>query len=330
MVELGTIGRGAGNWGLLAMAGLALGASPAAAQEEADQPLPPPAIEEREGPAGAFGLGSTDYTLRLRTSWEPHTEFQNQDATVKVWRSGAEFTAAAPLSESWRVRLRADSEYSNWNFDGTTGLAPGTAVPFEEISTHGISLGVENLVNDRWSWTAQGRIEVGLEGEAKGIDGVSGLVGAGVLYQVQPGLKVGGGALVIFPVEEYTRVLPLPLLDAQLELSERWMLTASLPQSAGVRYTPDRDFFVELGVRVRYKRYRLSADNPTPEGVFREFAVPLTLEVNWRFDPAWTLQAGFGVNLYQQLTMDDKDGFELAQEKTDPSAIFSLGLKWDF
>jgi hypothetical protein len=306
-------------------------AAPVVAQDdEADQPAPAPGIPEKEAGPGGYGLEATDYSLRLRTSWEPHTDFKDSNATVKVWRAGAEFTAVAPLNERWRVRLRADSEYSNWNFDGPTGLAPGSAVPFEEISTHGISLGVENAINDKWSWTGQGRIEVGLEGEAKAWDGVSGELGGGVLYQAASNVKLGVGLAVLFPIEEYTRVVPLPLVDAEVELTEHLLITASLPRSLALRYAPDRDFFMDLGVRVRYKSYRMSGDNATPEGVFREFAVPLMLEANWRFEPAWTLQAGIGTNIYQRLEMDDREGFEQGRERTRASAIFSLGLKWDF
>lgn len=318
----------------LAGAGLAAGAGGAMAQPD-DQPDEPivqlvePKPETKPG-VSPYGFGATEYTLRAYTSYEDGAQLKSDPGEVSVFRAGMDFSATMPVDEASRLRLRAGAEYSNFDFKSEQKIAVNGVSPVEELSSYKLGLGYERDLGDQWSIIGRGMLRDGIEGGAKVVDGLAGDISGGVLWEQQPGIKIGIGMTAFWRVGDYTRFLPVPLVDIDKSLSEHWKVVVTIPEWAGFVYTPSNVLTLNLGVGVRWQDYRLSANNPTPEGVFREFSLPAMAEVNWEFAPQWKLQAGVGTNLYERFDLNDKDGNDVAHTSTSFAPLFLLGIQWDF
>jgi hypothetical protein len=291
------------------------------------EPLPPQAEAET---TSAYGLKAIDYSLTGYTSYEVEANLEADPGRVSVFRAGFKFDADMPLSENTRLRFKAGSEYVNFNFQGEQFLNDGAATPVEELSNHHLSLGIDQQIGNGWSWVGRAMLRDGVEGGAKVLDGLGGDISGGMLYEIRPGVRIGFGGTAFFRVEDYTRFLPIPLIDARWALNENWVLYAVMPEGAGFRYEASRDFALDIGVSAVWQDYRLSGNHQAPEGVFREFSVPLMLTADWRFAEAWSLHMGIGTNLVQRLDINDQNGMDVAGSRTDLAPLLKFGVKWVF
>lgn len=291
---------------------------------------PPETTPQDQGKESKYGFGAIDYTLHMYSSYEDSAGLKSSDGEVSIGRVGAEFDATMPASETVRLRLRAAAEYANFDFDGVSKLSLQGRTPVEELSSYKFGLGIEQQIDEHWSWLGRGMLRDGIEGGANVADGLAGDLTAGMMYQVRPGVRIGLGGTVFWRVEDYTRFLPVPFVDLDLALTEHWRIVLTIPEWGGFVYKPSRDFSMNIGVGVRWQDYRLSSNNQVPNGVFREVSFPAMVEVNWRFAEAWTLEAGVGSNLYQRLDLNDQDGNSVADSRTDFAPLFLLGVKWNF
>jgi hypothetical protein len=344
MFEIARV-RGSGvRW--VAAAALAAGAGASGQPEEQpggqpgsqpDQPAvdlatPAAPVPEPETMPGAspFGLGATDYSLRAYSTYEDSAVVRSDPGEVSVWRAGLDFSATMPIDAKSRLRLRAGAEYANFSFQNERRLSPNGGTPVEELSSYRLGVGYERQLDEDWSVLGRVMLRDGVEGGAKVIDGIGGDLTAGVLWQQQPGIRIGLGMTAFWRVEDYTQFLPVPFVDLDMALNEHWRVVLTIPEWAGFVYKPSNVLSVKMGVGVHWQDYRLSSNNPVPEGVFREFSVPAMVEASWRFAPEWSLQAGIGTNIYQRFDLNDKEGNDVTDATTDFAPLFMLGVQWDF
>ncbi len=305
-------------------------ATPPAAPEPVPTPATPPQTEPSPAAPSPFGLGAIDYHLRAYSSYEIDAGINHDPGEVSVFRAGAEFDAALPIDEHSRMRLEAHSEYVNFDFNNENKFNVGGKTAIEEASNHDLRLTYEHSYDNKWSWLVSAAGHDGLQGGANAADGLSGDISAGAMYEIAPGFRLGGGLLVWWPVEHDMYILPVPYVSSDVALTDHWRLVLNIPRWGGFVYSPSRDVSLRFGVALRYNEYRLSDTSSVPEGVFREYAFPATAELDWRFAPAWTLQAGIGTNLYQRFNLDDKSGHDVSTGHTDLAPTFSLGVTWSF
>lgn len=315
---------------ILASAGAVLAQPDDQPDSEALKLANPAATPEAKPEASPFGFGAIDYTLRAYTSYQTDAGLRSDNGEVAVGRAGLDFKADMPIDAKSILRLKAGAEYSNFDWANVQKLSVNGGDPPEELSSYKLGVGYERQIDETWSFLGRAMLRDGIEGGAKFTDGIAGDITGGVMYQARPGVKIGVGMTAFWRIEDYTRFLPVPFVDLDLALSEHWRIVMTIPEWAGFVYKPSNEFSLDVGVGVRWQDYRLSANNAVPEGVFREFSLPAMVDVNWKFAPAWTLQAGVGTNLYQRFDLNDKDGNDVAHATTDLSPIFLLGVQWNF
>ena len=142
---------------------------------------PPETVPAEQGKGSKYGFGAIDYTLRGYSSYEDSAGLKSGDGTVSIGRIGAEFDATMPASETVRLRLRAAAEYANFDFDGVSNLSLQGATPFEEVSSYRFGLGIEQQIDEHWSWLGRCMLRDGIQGGAKVSDGLGGDLTAGVI-----------------------------------------------------------------------------------------------------------------------------------------------------
>lgn len=315
---------------LLGCSGAVL-AQAAAPGDDPVQPLPTSDSDRPAARGSHFGLGAADWSVSGLGTWQTSADLDS-GGDVSVFRAQGNVSMKAPMSPRWQLNGDISHEYSNYDFDSGSGIftPTGGGQLFEELHRTSISLSASVAHDERWSWTVGGRVEFAAEGEAVYNDAFTFSALGGAMYTLRPGVRVGMGLLVSTRLEEDTVVWPVPLIDATWKVSDRAALTAGTREGVRFAYEIEQDVTFSASVGWRYAEYRLDDTGGAPNGVFSEFQVPLAVDVLWNPAAGLDLKAGVGVNVYNELQVDDFAGNTLLDTDADPALFLRAGLTYRF
>ncbi len=296
-----------------------------------DSPADPPA----EGPPSPFGL-------QVGVSYLAPATLHGSSGDVSRTTALGQFELGLPpVGEKLFPRLFVNGGTLQYDFSGRSELSPTGRSPWESIGLVGAGIAGFYAIEPKWGLI--GAVNLDAAGES-GADFSQALTGGGfvgVSHEYSKDLSLGFALLAQTRLEDNPIVIPIPSFEWKLPFDDqrRWTLFFGgqnagpiLGAGTGLSFQATRT----LATSVRLSgfgiggEFRLADDGPVPDGVGRDSALPLVVDVAWKPSSAVQLGAFAGVNLFGQLELLDSDGHRLARQRVEPSAMMGLRLSISF
>ncbi len=321
---------------VIASAGAAFQPEPAAteaAADTADQPKRKVAVPPVESPT-QFVPRPSSWGEKLVIDVRPRFEhafkssLDDSPTDVSVTRTGLIADVAFPVNERLRLSLNTDFEASWYEFDSDAGVGL-FADPFNDVYRIRVAPGFFYAINQQWGVLGGGIVELAGESDADVGDAATygGYIGA--RYAFSEDFAMTGGFQAKTRIED--NALFLPILGFEWRVTPRVTLATSGP-GVGLRLNAmlNEEWSFSIGASWEPRDYRLGDESPIPDGVARDERVPVIAGFTWKPKPTISLNLYGGAIVWQQLTLDDSDGDELAEDNTDPTGFFGFTASFRF
>ncbi|MFG0326307.1 MAG: DUF6268 family outer membrane beta-barrel protein [Phycisphaerales bacterium JB037] len=250
---------------------------------------------------------------------------------LSVTRLGADVAVSGAIDDRNRLIASFNNEFSFYDLSGTA-LIPGDSDGLlEETYDSGVGLAWISQIDDAWSVLVRGSVDAAGESGADFGDSLTygGLVV--VSNQITPNLRLGAGVIARTRLEDDALVVPIVAID--WIVADGWTVTtggASGGAGIEVRYELTEEVTLTLAGGWRSDDYRLSDDNPLPDGVVRHDRVPVAAGVIYRPSRRIEIVARGGAHVWQRLEVLDGSGDEIADANGDAAPFISLDLSFRF
>ncbi|MEM8834653.1 MAG: hypothetical protein AAGD00_02420 [Planctomycetota bacterium] len=295
--------------------------APALREEEARLPFAN-VRDAAEGPGRGVSV-----TVRGFGRYTFDADLDDAQGSVSIARTRAGVTIAAPIGEKFRLVTDFSGEASFWDFDGATGILPGTDDPWDDL--YNLDLRVTGIYqfDDNWSLIGGGFVGLGWEPGADLGEAVTGGGFGSVGYRFSDNLTLSFGVAASSRLEDDARVIPI--VGVRWQVNDQ-VLVESRGPGLRVRVDPNDDwaFFFQGGAE--FRNYRLDEDGPLPDGVVDDVRIPIEAGVIWSPAGGLELELSGGAIVYQEFDIKTGSGRDFSEPETDPAGFISLALRWTF
>lgn len=239
-----------------------------------------------------------------------------------VLRTGGDVGGEFRLSPTLRLGLVAGYGFDDYDFSESTSLG---ADPWDDIHRLNFSGNLAWDFADRW--TVYGGALVNFSGEdAEWSDSATGGGLAAVSYRINDQLTLGGGLGVVSRIEDDEQFFPVIIVSWQISDLIRVGTTTrptipSATSRGGIEllFTPNDAWEFAIGGRYDVRRFRLDDEGVAPDGVGEDESLPLWFRAGYRINDNVRLDAFAGVTAFGEMTLDDENGDEIANDDHDPA-----------
>jgi hypothetical protein len=285
---------------------------------------PPAAVAAPEGPTGI-----AQFTLHGDHAFS--ADLSDAPGSVSIDRATAELVMHFPAGERSRLDIDLGAEASFYHFDNATGFAAGFTKPWDDVQIYNLQVTYNHQSTPQWAWYVGGAVSSSLEQGADFGKSVTGGLFAGADYTFSPKFSAGLGLYIRSRLEDNGVVLPLWSLNWQI--AEKWKLVSHT--SIGVTgftlsYDPSEAWTFLLDASYENREFRLDDSGAAPEGVGRDWRIPVALGAAWHASKQLTISGSLGVVAHQEYTLLNSDGDKLSQINTKPAALASINLVLSF
>ena len=276
-------------------------------------------VRSAEGPQAGV-------SLNLGGVYSFGSDLSDGPGDVAVTRAFAGVAARFPVLEATQLTLGIESEYSWYDFSGATAFAP-SGEPWDDVQEIALSLGVQHRVSEQWTVTVGGTIDSSLEIGADFGDSLTYGGAIGAVYSFSEDLSLGLAVGIRSQLEDDVLVLPLPVIDWRI--NERWRVGSVRDFGVvglGVTFTPSEKWSFVLSSGVQAREFRLDDEGAAPDGVGRDWRVPIALRAGYTVTPNFVVAVFGGVDVWGELTLDDRNGNEIAEDELEPAAFVGGGV----
>lgn len=241
---------------------------------------------------------------------------------VSVTRAALEFTFDAPIGSRARLAVDVKNEVSFYDFEGATTLLPGTGDPWDTLSSVSVGPTLRVGVDANWSWFVGMDTRFAGETDAKIGDSLAFGAVAGARYAFSENFALTFGAFGSTRLEDDPLVLPL--IGVEWKINDTLRLTT---RGTGLSLTATLTETLEFSILGAWssRDYRLEDERAiNPEGVIRDTRVPMGVELAWSPNRAVRIALVAGVVAWQEYETFDRNGNDIADDSTDPTAYVGL------
>lgn len=235
------------------------------------------------------------------------------------------------LDQTSRIALNFDTEYNSYDFSDDVAFGPGGSEPWDDVIGHSLQLTYSTRVQEKWTIIAGVGIDSYYETGADFGESLTYAGRLGASYKMSETLNLGGMLYVSSRLEDDTLFIPILLVDWRF--ADKWSVETrgwarGAALSLGYQATDSLKILLTGGFEGR--DFRLDEDGPVPDGVGRDWRVPVALMAEWQVHPQVKLTGALGANVWQDLTLDDSNGDEIADTDVDPSLLAGLRVTFTF
>ncbi|MBU6413098.1 MAG: hypothetical protein KGS45_06460 [Planctomycetes bacterium] len=288
----------------------------------------PREITGRARPEAATQGRATTYRLNALASHTFETKLKDGPGKSSVTRAAAGFGIGLPIAEASSLDFDVSSELSWYDWKDATGFVAGKDTPVRDTYDTSFSARFSTQLDDKWIGFVGADINSSAEWGADFGDSLTygGVIGA--TYLASESFSIGIALAAQTRLEEDARFLPVPIFDWRI--NEQWRLGTSAGRSMRLSYAPSKTWLVFADVGFENSEYRLDNDGSTPDGVFRDTRVPVSLGVAYMPTERVTLSLLGGFNVYREFILDDKNGNRVHKDKSKPSPVLAALVRVSF
>ncbi|GAB5438143.1 hypothetical protein [Falsiruegeria mediterranea] len=207
--------------------------------------------------------------------------------------------------------------------------------PWDRIRDVRITAPVRFSVGESASVFISPQVRWDYEDGASSSDGRTYGVFAGIIWQVNPNLRIGPafGAFSELGTDG-TEVFPALLVD--WDIAPRWNLSTGTglgaTQGPGVilSYQHTETLSFSLGARSERVRFRLDNTGLAPGGVGEDQSIPVALSVDYAPNPGVRVSAFVGAEFDGRLTLDSSTGAQISRQDYDTAPIVGFAARIRF
>lgn len=299
-----------------------LAASPrVCARQAASGEEPPPDL-------AAHARRPVQVTVLAAAETDLAAEIGDESGEVSITRLDAGISFRFQPADRLGVAVSVNSELSLYDFEHVTGLTGDDADPWDTVWTQFLGARLEWSSSERLAWIVGARAGWSMETGADMADSsvFAGLLGA--RYAFSDRLSLGGGVAATTRHEDGVLVVPSLIID--WKITDQLRLVNDSATSSRLYYTPRPavSLFIEGGWQ--FSEFRLDDNGPAPHGVGTGERVAIGVGAVWRPRHGLELTALVGAVVWQQFTLDDEHGDELAEVEGDATPFASLSVSYTF
>lgn len=224
-----------------------------------------------------------------------------------------------------RTSISLALSYSNdgYFFSKGTGSGISGVNPWDTVHSVSISAPMRLGMTDEWSALFIPSFRSTAESGAEFNDTVTGGAFGGVAYRFGDRLTLGPGIGVITQLEESASVFPVLIINwkitDRISFETGRGLAATLGPGLSLNYRASQQWNFAIGGRYEKLRFRLDRHGKIPNGIGEDKAIPLFVNCTYRFNPRATLSLVGGVELDNELQVEDADGNRIAKKSGGPA-----------
>lgn len=263
---------------------------------------------------------------------QSEADLDNSDGAFSADR----WFASVGLDYQWDFRnalgLSVGTGRSDYSFDNASGLP--VIGPWGEIEDLRVSVISRFAINDQVTGLFIPSVRYNHEQGASSSDGRTWGVLAGASWRLREGLSIGPGIGIFSRLEESTLVIPILVID--WDINERWNLSTgrglAASQGPGLTLSYSVNEAWTLGIIGRFEQidFRLDQNGPVPGGIGRDEAFPLLLSAQWMPHPNLELSVFGGAEFGGSLILADQFGETISETDYDTSAVFGGTFRFRF
>jgi hypothetical protein len=226
------------------------------------------------------------------------------------------------------VSLSVAYGFDAYDFSGKTAF--GNREPWEKVHSFRLSIPWRWRINEKWI----GFISPSLRYTgAQGADLNDGLTGGGIAgfsYRYNDRLSIGPGIGIITQLEDNAQIIPILIVQWKisdtLSLQTGRGLGATLGPGLTLEWRPNREWSFSLGGRYEKLRFRLDDNATIPSGIGEDRSFPIFAGIEHRFNPQTRISLIGGLEVGGKLSLEDREGRTLIEEKHDPAGFLGLSF----
>jgi hypothetical protein len=291
---------------------------------------PMPSIEEDPPASPEPAKSRVSASLDLFANHVLTADFDASPGDVSLTRIGSQLGVNADLGERRSLGIGFTAMHTWYEFDGATGFGT-SGEPWDTVAELDLALRYNAPINDRWGFLVGANVNAAFENGADFADALTFGGRGGVTYSISEQATIGLGVAVTSRLEEDAFIVPFPFIA--WEITEQWRLGSygsSRGSGLALSYSPSETWTFTVRAGVEAHEFRLDDAGPTPDGVGRAWHVPIELLAQWKVHPQVTVVAGVGLVAWQQYTLDDAAGNEIAEINADAAFAFGVGVTFTF
>ncbi len=231
------------------------------------------------------------------------------------------------------LKFNAGFDFYRYDFSSDAELLPGVTDLFEDMFVMRAEGSWIHVFDMQWSGLAAVNVYSQYEEGASPADGVSLGLGIGPMMRLSADLTIGVALRIQTRIEESPYVFPLPIIDWKITPELTLQNESRVGTGYSLTYSLDPAGGKKLEARGYYamRRFRLDEGSVPDKGVVQDDR--FALDAGFRMQLAggtfsWGVHAG--LDLWQQYTVESRDGDNLEEVSTDPSPFMALTLSLSF
>lgn len=220
----------------------------------------------------------------------------------------------------------------SYDFSGETAF--GSRQPWDDVHSFRVGIPWRWKINEDWT----GLVSPTLRYSATdGVDFDDAVTGGGVAafsYRYSDRLSVGAGFGIMTQLEDDAQIIPILMIQ--------WRITDTLSLQTGqgtgaapgpgltLSWQPDEKWSVSFGGRYEELRFRLNENGAVSGGIGEDRSFPIFTGIEYRVDPRACISFIGGVEVGGELSLEDREGRTLIEEKHDPAGFLGLSIRVSF
>ena len=263
----------------------------------------------------------TDGSLTFNT----RSDLRNDRGSVAIDRSDISLNLVFGPEHPVQLSIPIDYEASNYRFhQGATPFVPGGADAVRSVYLLTLTPNLEVKIDDQWSLFMGSVITIAGQNDAGTDDGLS--IGGffGFKYTFSKSFNFRLGLLGVTQLSDDPLILPAGAFEWKLD--ERTRLVCEGPELR-FEYDINEAWTVKCVGSYDLRAYRLSPGGTLPTGVMRDTSVPITARLEFTPHAAIRFEGWAGVNAYQKIRFDDREGGLYQRATLNPSFQFGLSFE---
>lgn len=280
---------------------------------------------------GQRGGSPWQWTLQAGTVYQTESSLDS-GGDMSVDRLFVSAGGSRVFGDGWRIGGSLGYGEDHYDFSGASGF--GGPDPWGRIREVRISMPVQYLGDEHWTFYAIPSLRFNAESGASLSDGRNGGVIAGAVYRVSDRLSIGPGLGAFTEIEEDASFFPILLVDWKITDTVSLETGGGFAASRGPglqlrwRYSPRWQF--AFGGRYEKTRFRLDDSGPAPDGVGQDKAVPLFALAEFSATPDVKLSLIGGAEVGAELRLEDRSGDLVSRSDLSTAAFFGATFQAKF
>jgi len=277
--------------------------------------------------AGRDDHKTITFEFSPKARWTLLGDLDNGPGEVSVSRQGFDLEMEYQPSKRWQLKLEYNFEHSCYDFDGATGLVPGTGNPYGDVYGHLLSGTFIYMQSRKLMWL--GGMELLCSGESDVDFDNSFLVGGygGVIWRMSDDFTLIGGVFIKEELEDDPLILPY--INFRWKIQDALRLNLQGPKLELV-YDLNDKWGISLLGEYNMRDYRLSDDAIISGGAVKDDRVVAGAALTWKPLSSVKIQLQGGLIPYQEFEIKDSDGHTISDDNTDPKGFVGSAASINF